>query len=159
MASSNHLPNRQSSRMPWFDYRRSAYHFVTICTLGHHHAFGRIIDAEMHLSREGRICEQIWLSLPERFMNVAIDATVFMPNHVHGIIVIKKPPVLVKALNIPILYPSLRVGIGKLKIEIAGKRAPRLVGPFGMKALNLQIKSDFSTNVTSEGKSLTKFAS
>jgi REP element-mobilizing transposase RayT len=101
MVTNNNLPNRQSSRMPWYNYRQSGYYFVTICTLGRHHAFGRIIDAEMYLSNEGNICEQIWLSLPERFTNVAIDTSVFMPNHIHGIIVLKKPPVIVETSNIP----------------------------------------------------------
>lgn len=101
MTTNNNLPNRKSSRMPWYDYRRPGYYFVTICTLGHHHAFCRIVDDEVHLSQEGFICEQVWLSLPERFINVAIDAAVFMPNHVHGIIIIKKPPVLVETSKIP----------------------------------------------------------
>ncbi len=101
MTNSNNLPNRQSSRMPWYDYGRAGYYFVTICTQDRFHAFGRVTNAEMHLSSEGRICEQIWLSLPERFTNVAIDEFVLMPNHVHGIIVIKKPPVFVETSTIP----------------------------------------------------------
>jgi len=101
MTSSNNLPNRQSSRMPWYDYRRAGSYFLTICTLGGHHAFGRVTDAKIYLSSEGRICEHVWLSLPERFINVAIDAAVFMPNHVHGILVIKKPPVPTETSNIP----------------------------------------------------------
>ncbi len=50
---------------------------------------------------EGRISQHVWLSLPECFTNVVIDAAVFMPNHMHGIIVIKKPPVVVQTSNIP----------------------------------------------------------
>jgi len=99
--SSNRLPNRQSLRMPEYDYRRPGGYYLTVCTQGRHHAFGEITDNEMHLSREGRICQQVWLSLPERFTNVAIDAAVFMPNHVHGILIIQKPPVIVETSNIP----------------------------------------------------------
>jgi putative transposase len=101
MTASNNLPNRQSSRIPQYDYRQAGYYFITICTLAKHHALGQVADAKMHLSSEGRICEQIWLSLPERFTNVATDSVVFMPNHVHGILVIKKPPVIVETSNIP----------------------------------------------------------
>lgn len=98
---SNGLPNRQTRRMPDYNYRRPGYYFVTICTLDRYHAFGKIVDGEMHLSREGRISQQVWLSLPERFPNVEIDAAVFMPNHMHGIIIIKKPPVIVQTSKIP----------------------------------------------------------
>jgi putative transposase len=101
MTSSNNMPNRQSCRMSWHNYTQAGYYFVTICTQDRYHAFGRIIDAEVHLSREGRICEHVWRSLPERFANVAIDEMVLMPNHVHGIIMIKKPPVFVETSKIP----------------------------------------------------------
>lgn len=101
MTTNSHLPNRQSNRLPQYDYQRPGYYYLTICTQGRYHAFGEIIDAHMHLSREGQISQQVWLSLPERFTNVAIDAAVFMPNHMHGIIVIKKPPVLVETSTIP----------------------------------------------------------
>ena len=101
MASSNNLPNRQSCRMPRYDYTHPGYYFVTICTQDRSHAFGKVIDAEMHLSREGQICKHVWLSLPERFTNVAIDEAVLMPNHIHGIILLNRPPVSVETSNIP----------------------------------------------------------
>ncbi len=99
--SSNSLPNRQSRRIPEYDYQRPGCYFLTICTRDHHHAFSEITNNEMHLSHEGRISQQVWLSLPERFTNVAIDAAIFMPNHMHGIVIIKKPPVTVQDSNIP----------------------------------------------------------
>jgi hypothetical protein len=53
MTNSNNLQNRQSSRMSWYDYGRAGYYFVTICTQDRFHAFGRITDAEIHLSSGG----------------------------------------------------------------------------------------------------------
>ena len=37
----------------------------------------------------GEVVQQTWDNLPNRFPTVAVDTFVVMPNHVHGIIVIK----------------------------------------------------------------------
>ena len=42
----------------------------------------------MRLNEAGRIVEKVWREIPDHFDNVATDAFVVMPNHVHGIIVI-----------------------------------------------------------------------
>lgn len=71
------------------------------------------------------------------------------------------PKISKEAVNemlVQILYPCLRVGIGHPKVEHTRGRDPRSLRPFGMKALNLEIQSGLSTNATSEGESLTKFA-
>ena len=43
----------------------------------------------MKLSDEGAIARQCWLDIPNHFENVELDEYVVMPNHVHGIIIIK----------------------------------------------------------------------
>jgi REP element-mobilizing transposase RayT len=59
----------------------AGYYFVTICTheretvLDHHDVAGVIVDA--------------WAGLPGRFTGVELDEFVVMPNHVHGIIIIR----------------------------------------------------------------------
>src|SRR4051794_23983430 len=58
MTTNSHLPNRQSNRLPQYDYQRPGYYYLTICTQDRHHAFGEIIDAHMHLSQEGQINQQ-----------------------------------------------------------------------------------------------------
>src|SRR5437660_11944228 len=94
--SSNSLPNRQSRRIPEYDYRRPGCYFLTICTRSRHHAFGEITNNDMHLNQQGQISQQVWLSLPDRFTNVAIDAAVFMLSHMHDIALTKKPPATVR---------------------------------------------------------------
>jgi len=48
--------------------------------------FGTIADGQVSLRRPGQIAETLWVSLPRRFVHVKLDAYVFMPNHLHGII-------------------------------------------------------------------------
>lgn len=43
---------------------------------------------EVELSAVGCIVLETWEVLPARFPQVALDAFVVMPNHVHGIVVI-----------------------------------------------------------------------
>ena len=40
----------------------------------------------MRLSREGRIVENTWLLIPERFEDVKVDVFQVMPDHFHGIL-------------------------------------------------------------------------
>lgn len=43
----------------------------------------------MALNDAGKIVENIWNALPQRFPIIILDAFVIMPNHVHGIIWIR----------------------------------------------------------------------
>ncbi len=101
MRVKNTLPDRRTARDADYDYRKSGYYFVTICIENRVHAFGEVDGSEVRLSREGRTSEGVWLSLPERWANVGIDAAIFMPNHMHGIVVLKAPPVDVETSRIP----------------------------------------------------------
>ncbi len=42
----------------------------------------------MSLNAAGKIADDQWLGLPERFRDVDVDAHIVMPNHVHGIVVL-----------------------------------------------------------------------
>lgn len=83
--------NRQSIRLKGYDYRRAGTYFVTICT--HHHAciFGQIDEGRMQLNNYGRIALSRWRALPRFFPRLRLDAFVVMPNHVHGILILKPP--------------------------------------------------------------------
>ncbi len=47
---------------------------------------GEIVEGSMKLSGAGEIVLATWNSLADRFMDVATDAFVVMPNHIHGIL-------------------------------------------------------------------------
>ena len=79
----------KSIRLPFYDYAGAGYYFVTICADFGESLFGEIVAEEMRLSRDGHVVEKKWHEIPLHFTGVDIDAFVVMPNHVHGIIVIK----------------------------------------------------------------------
>jgi putative transposase len=78
--------NRKTIRLKEYDYSRAGAYFVTICVQGHECILGSILDEEMQLSPQGKIAETCWHQIQEHFPNVALDAFICMPNHIHGII-------------------------------------------------------------------------
>jgi len=91
--SSRYGHGRHSIRLKDFDYSQMGSYFVTICTHRRQFSLGRVRRGRMHLSATGRIAEQVWRELPDRYPGVQTDAFVVMPNHVHGIIVLPGEPV------------------------------------------------------------------
>lgn len=79
-----------SARLQNWDYGSNASYFITICTAGREHYFGKIIKNKMQLSEIGRITKYEWLKTPEirPDMNLLLDKFIVMPNHFHGIIII-----------------------------------------------------------------------
>lgn len=84
------LPNRQSIRLKGYDYAREGAYYVTVCTHDRRHLFGRVVDGVMHLSPIGQWAEQCWLAIPEHMPYVDIADFVIMPDHMHGIVVIRE---------------------------------------------------------------------
>ncbi len=80
--------HRKSFRIPAYDYAGPGAYFVTIVTRDHLCILGHIEEEQMALSPRGRIAEDCWCAIPEHFPNVELGAYVFMPNHVHGIVII-----------------------------------------------------------------------
>jgi putative transposase len=82
--------NRRSLRLKGFDYASPGSYFVTICVsdMGTF-PFGCVVDGTVRLSAFGEITEDCWRQIPAHFPGVEIDAHVVMPNHIHGIVVIK----------------------------------------------------------------------
>ena len=87
---SNNLPNRQSVHLPWYDYCQPGAYFVTICVGGRRQLFGNIADGKMYLNQVGLIAQAEWKKLLERFLGLSLDEYVFMPNHLHGILILKE---------------------------------------------------------------------
>jgi REP element-mobilizing transposase RayT len=51
--------------------------------------FGGIVNGKLVLNILGKIADEYWRAIPEHFPFVDLGAYVVMPNHVHGIIVIR----------------------------------------------------------------------
>lgn len=80
---------RRSARLPGYDYTQTGAYFITICNVGRTCLFGRVEDDVMHTSDAGAAVAACWRVLPLHFHHIALDAFAVMPNHVHGIIVIR----------------------------------------------------------------------
>lgn len=80
---------RRSIRKDRFGYTGAGGYFVTICTHNKPHLFGTVRDGRMHLNDAGHIISTIWNRLPDKFSGIELNEFVIMPNHLHGIIVIK----------------------------------------------------------------------
>ncbi|MFA5769951.1 MAG: transposase [Patescibacteria group bacterium] len=78
-----------SSRLSNWNYSENGYYFVTICTKEREHYFGEIINNKMNLSKIGKIVQKYWFEIPYHFPFVELDEFIVMPNHIHGITIIK----------------------------------------------------------------------
>jgi putative transposase len=87
------LPNRRSVRLRAFDYSQPCSCFVTICCQRMKPLFGSVVGSSMALSALGKIANECWLGIPGHFPQVELGPHVVMPNHVHGILIIRNVPV------------------------------------------------------------------
>ncbi len=78
----------KSARLPGWDYSWPGYYYVTICTHCMIESLGYVYRSKMILSDAGKIAKKCWLNLPNHYL-YRLDKYIIMPNHVHGIIVIK----------------------------------------------------------------------
>ncbi len=79
--------HRRSIRLKGYDYTQAGAYFVTLCVQGRACVLGEVADGQMQLNDWGRMAEECWTWLADQYPYVALDATVIMPNHLHGIIV------------------------------------------------------------------------
>jgi len=77
-------------RLPKFNYSGEGNYFVTICIDDRKHHLGEIENGKMILSDLGKIVDKIWNKIPIKFENVDLDVYQVMPDHFHGIVVIKE---------------------------------------------------------------------
>jgi len=80
---------RRSIRLKDYDYTQPGAYFVTLCTWRRECLFGDVANGAVQLSPFGRIAQEQWLRLGRRFPQVDFSTYVIMPNHVHGIIVLR----------------------------------------------------------------------
>lgn len=92
-----HMKQFRESTIRWkgWDYSQNGIYFITINTQHRIQRFGSIKNKKMYLSVIGHAVLHFWNDIPNHFTNICVDAFVVMPDHIHGIIIIKKPPELI----------------------------------------------------------------
>ena len=135
--------DRQSNRLPHYDYSQPGAYYVTLVTYERACLFGEIREGEVWLSAIGQIADRAWREIPEHFAGVTEDDYVIMPNHVHGIIWIEGPDLEV-------------TGEMELEREVGARHASPLRGnggsnPRGVKPHSLgAIVGSFKSAVTKQ---------
>lgn len=76
--------------MRGYDYANEGAYYLTICTYDRRHWLGRIVDGVMHRSPTGELAQRCWDAIPEHMPHVDVGDFVVMPDHVHGIVVIRE---------------------------------------------------------------------
>ena len=104
------IHHRQSVRLKGYDYSQAGAYFVTICTRERDCLFGDLSDGEMRLNQYGLIIREEWLRTAALRKDVEVDIYTIMPNHLHGIIVIKGRGVLPYAPTGTFRSPSHTIG-------------------------------------------------
>lgn len=85
---------RRSIRLKHYDYSSPGAYFLTLCSHEKQPLFGRIEAGLILVSPMGEIVASCWRALPERFPEIELDSFIVMPNHIHGIIMIARPPAI-----------------------------------------------------------------
>ena len=86
MAYDPEIHHRRTIRLCDYDYAAEGFYFVTICVHEHRALFGTIVDGTMLLNDAGRMVEEEYRRLPNRYHHVICHEYVVMPNHFHAII-------------------------------------------------------------------------
>ena len=82
--------DRRSTRLPYYDYTTPGAYFFTICTLNHECLFGQTMNDIVKLNSIGRIVSEEWVKTANLRPYVEIDSYIVMPNHLHGIIILRE---------------------------------------------------------------------
>ena len=80
---------RKKIRLPDYDYSRPGAYFITVCTKNDECLFGEIVRDEVRLNQYGQIVSDEWIRTAQIHTFVELDAYIVMPDHFHGIIIIK----------------------------------------------------------------------
>jgi putative transposase len=81
--------HRHSIRLPDYDYSRAGVYAITVVAQGRECLFGEVVNAEVNLSRCGKIVRAAWFNLPKHYPHVELDVFCVMPEHAHGIVIVE----------------------------------------------------------------------
>jgi putative transposase len=97
MAHNQPRYHRRSIRLPAYDYAQAGAYFVTIVTHQRQCLFGEIVGGQMRLAAHGQVVSEQWLQSELVRSEIELDAFIVMPNHIHGIVIIRAHPMDVGA--------------------------------------------------------------
>lgn len=72
--------------MKGYDYSKKGYYLLTIVPNNKKYSFSKIINSHIELNEIGRIIDNSWKWIMNRYDHVQIDEYIIMPDHFHGIV-------------------------------------------------------------------------
>ena len=128
--------HRKSIRLKGYDYSQAGLYFITICCQNRAHLFGNVINKQMILNDAGKMIENQWQQLTDRFNNIELHEYVVMPNHFHGVLqIVGATLVVAQNKNGILTIPNgdVKIPIGDVKIPNGGfdnsKGQPQGIAP------------------------------
>ena len=110
------IHQRKSIRLKGYDYSQAGLYFVTICIQDRECLLGDISNRKMHLNDAGKMVENEWLKLTNRFDNIKLHEFVVMPNHFHAILEIVRATLVVAQNNMVIQNDVIQNDVINLKM-------------------------------------------
>jgi REP element-mobilizing transposase RayT len=98
--------HRKRMRLQNFDYSGHHGYFITIDVLDRRCLFGAVAGEAVKPSDFGLQVAAVWNQLSERYPGVLVDERIFMPDHMHGILIFSSvdPQVMLPDLTQVISY-------------------------------------------------------
>ncbi len=81
---------RKSIRLINYDYSKIGYYYVTICTKDRKCILGEIENESILLNKTGKIVKECLENVANHYDDVELDEYCIMPNHIHGVIKIRR---------------------------------------------------------------------
>ncbi len=125
------IHHRRSIRLKGYDYSQAGLYFITICINNRKCLIGNIKNGEMIWNDAGKMIENEWLKITNRFKNTKLHEFIIMPNHFHAILEIVGATLVVAPLVVAPNDKGQPQGIAPTNTE--AEKKPRLgdiVGAF-----------------------------
>ncbi len=87
-----YYPKSKNLRLPGYDYSQPGWYFITLTTRNRSCLFGHLENDKIALTNAGYMIEKTWQELPRYFRQIELDTFQVMPDHFHGILIIKSKP-------------------------------------------------------------------
>ena len=84
------IHHRRSMRLRGYDYSSPGAYSVTICTQDRLCLLGDVVKGQMVKNAAGEMVHSLWWRLASDYPSLDLDAFQVMPNHTHGIFVIRR---------------------------------------------------------------------
>ena len=84
-----YYPKSNSLRLPGYDYSQPGWYFVTLTTRNRSCLFGLLQNDKIVLNNAGHMIKTTWQELPQYYPQIELDVFQVMPDHMHGILIIK----------------------------------------------------------------------